>query len=212
MRESIIFYNSFLQSVKLLPEEYRLKALMAILEYALEDKMPSQEEDLSLIPFTIAKPQIDANNERYENGKKGGRPKKDKNEKPLVIENENHRLLKEETIGCENKKPNYNVNDNYNVNYNVNDDDNIDIPLKVFLDRYPSVMVDINSPTQTTIVDWDVMLNKFNESEYLRLNCNSLNWVIRNFRSILTDKYKDKSKVEDKTTKPQVDGSLYKIL
>ena len=123
MRDSIIFYKSFLQSVKLLPKEYQLEALLAILEYALEDKMPSDQQSLALIPFTVAKPQIDANNEKYENGKKGGRPKKDKTEKPLVIENKNHRLLEKETTSLTIEKPNYNVNVNANENENVNNDD-----------------------------------------------------------------------------------------
>ena len=51
-----------------------------------------------------------ANNKRYEDGKKGGRPN---NKKTSGYE-------KEKTTGFENKKPNNNVNDNNNENNNDN--------------------------------------------------------------------------------------------
>ena len=51
----------------------------------------------------LVKPQIDANNKRYENGQKGGRPKKSGTEK---------------TNGFKNEKPNVNENENENVNVN----------------------------------------------------------------------------------------------
>ena len=61
--------------------------------------------------FKLIRPQVNANNKRREDGKKGGRPKK-----TIGFENENHRLL--------NSKPNVNVNVNENVNVNANENVN----------------------------------------------------------------------------------------
>ena len=65
--------------------------------------------------YTLIKPQLEANTKRYEDGKKGGRPKK-----------ETTGLNREKTTGFENKKPNKNVNENVNVNDNENVNNNID--------------------------------------------------------------------------------------
>lgn len=82
-RDGIIFYESFYQAVKGLNAEDFKECITALMEYGLY----GHEVDMSSVArmfFTMAKPQIDANNKRYENGKKGGRkPKaKEAEEKP----------------------------------------------------------------------------------------------------------------------------------
>lgn len=82
-RDGIIFYESFYQAVKGLNAEDFKECITALMEYGLY----GHEVDMSSVArmfFTMAKPQIDANNKRYENGKKGGRkPKaKETEEKP----------------------------------------------------------------------------------------------------------------------------------
>ncbi len=70
-RESFIFYASFLEGIEALNSaEEKWEAVKAIFDYGLKgiDKPP---EGYSKIPYIMAKPQIDANNQRYENGKKG---------------------------------------------------------------------------------------------------------------------------------------------
>lgn len=119
MRDSMVFYRSFFNAIKSIQQEEQLKVYTAIMEYALN----GTEIELSDVPlalFTVMKPQIDANNDRYINGRKGGRPKTVKpedsngcnNKKPMV------------SVNAENKKPNDNVNENDNVNDNVNVDEN----------------------------------------------------------------------------------------
>ena len=78
-RESILFYRSFYEVSKSLPEDEGNKFLRALLDYAFYGTEP-ELEGVSASFFMLIKPQIDANNRKYENGKKGGRPKKTETE------------------------------------------------------------------------------------------------------------------------------------
>lgn len=72
-----MFYRSFYEAIKRLkkPAE-RWAAIESIIKYALDGEIveATGAADMAL---AFAKPQIDANNRRYENGKKGGRPAKE---------------------------------------------------------------------------------------------------------------------------------------
>ena len=72
-----MFYRSFYEAIKRLkkPAE-RWAAIESINKYALDGEIveATGAADMAL---AFAKPQIDANNRRYENGKKGGRPAKE---------------------------------------------------------------------------------------------------------------------------------------
>lgn len=110
MRDSFIFYRSFFESFDGLSKKDKLLLFDAICNYALNDIEP----ELSGVPlamFKLLKPQVDANTRRYENGCKGGRPRKTET-KPK----ENQKETK--------PKRNDNVNVNDNVNDNDNDNDN----------------------------------------------------------------------------------------
>ncbi len=110
MRESFIFYKSFYESIKELDSDTQSKIYNAIMEYQF-NKNEVNLSGVSKSIFTLIKPQLDANNSRYENGKKGGRPKTET--KP----NQNQTKTK--------LKPNVNVNENENVNVNVNVNENV---------------------------------------------------------------------------------------
>ena len=78
-RDSFVFYRSFYDAICLLDSEQRMETLLAICEYALD----GTERPLTGAPaaiMAIARANLDANQRRYENGKKGGRPKK-----PVVL-------------------------------------------------------------------------------------------------------------------------------
>lgn len=75
MRDGIVFYKSFYEAVKNLPPDQFKASVVAIMEYGLYEKEP-ETNGIEYTVFCMAKPQIDANNRKYENGKKGGRPKK----------------------------------------------------------------------------------------------------------------------------------------
>lgn len=110
-RDSFIFYRSYYEAMSGLKDKDKLQLFNAISELSLNNNEIKLTGICKNI-FTAIKPQIVANSERYENGKKGGRPKK-----------ETIGLKKIKTIGYENKKPN--ENDNENVNENDNDNDNV---------------------------------------------------------------------------------------
>lgn len=84
-RESLIFYRSFYEATKDLPDELRLEVYDAILGYGIVGLEGVNLSPLAKAVFTLIKPQIDANNRKYINGKKGadsgkkgGRPKQGK--------------------------------------------------------------------------------------------------------------------------------------
>ena len=111
MKDSFVFYRSFYNAIsKVKDKNIKADIYDAICELGLNDNVQELDYSVGAIILELIKPQILANNERYENGKKGGRPKKV----------ENHRLFNKKTIGFENEKPNVNVNANENVNVNEN--------------------------------------------------------------------------------------------
>ena len=124
MRDSFIFYNSFFEALCELSPDVRLNVYDAVANYALT----GEQQELTGIAkavFLLIKPQIDANNKRYEDGckggefgKSGGRPAKNKNAKNPsgVIEEQTQKT----PVGLSTKTPNENENENDNVNDNDN--------------------------------------------------------------------------------------------
>ena len=117
-KESFVFYKSFYEAIKNVPEEEQLKLYKAICEYSFEGKdiLP---EGIAKAMFILIKPNLDSANARYEasveNGKKGGRPKKETQQKPKQNPDETQTE----------PNSNLNVNDNVDVDDNVNDNEEI---------------------------------------------------------------------------------------
>lgn len=139
-RDSTIFYRSFYESLKDLNDSDRLIMYDAIFQYSLDEVEP-ELTGLHQALFTLIKPQVDANMKRYENGKKGGRPR---NQEPTVPEPTNNQSFTNEapnenqtetevkpnnnqTITTPEPNKNYNVNVNDNVNYNLNENKNVSL-------------------------------------------------------------------------------------
>lgn len=110
---SMVFYESWYRALKKKTPDVYKEIVNAILEYGLYGEMPDKLSDEAEDVFILAEPNLTANLERRENGRKGGRPSK------------NHRLLDTKTIGYESEKPNVNVNVNANENVNANKDVNL---------------------------------------------------------------------------------------
>lgn len=118
-RESMIFYASWWESIKELPVVMRNEVLNAIVEYGIEGVMTSEQGQMTKAIMALIKPQIDANNVRWENGCRGGAP----------VGNQNARKNNQETTEKQpkttEKQPKTTYNDNVydNVNVNVNDNE-----------------------------------------------------------------------------------------
>lgn len=80
MRSGFVFYRSWLEAVKNLPREMQGEVLTAIIEYGLDGVTTGSLKPITSAMLAMVKPQIDANNKRLENGLKGGRPRKNKEE------------------------------------------------------------------------------------------------------------------------------------
>lgn len=115
-KESFVFYESFYLAIKTLPEKEQLLLFKAISERALygnEQKLSGVVDGM----FRLILPQIEANEKRYLNSLKGGRPKKD-----CLKENETKpTVFKSETKN----KPNDNENVDVYENENAYADDNV---------------------------------------------------------------------------------------
>jgi hypothetical protein len=119
-RDSFIFYRSFYEAITELDDAQKGRVYDAVFKYGLN----GESSDLNGVEkaiFTLIKPQLDANQRRYENGRKGaeygklgGRPPKGKNPK------ETPRKPLKNPKETPNDNVNGNVNGNVNVNKNVN--------------------------------------------------------------------------------------------
>ena len=112
MRDSMVFYRSFLTALKSLPDDLRAEVLMDILSYGLDGIEPQSNDGVCRAIFELARPQIDANNQRYVNGckgaeygKMGGRPKKSSDSK-------NPNETPKKPLRNPNETPNDNENEN----------------------------------------------------------------------------------------------------
>lgn len=78
-RDSLIFYRSFYEAIDGLQPDIQAKLYSAIFEYSLnfnEVELQGVEKTI----FTLIKPQLDANNQRFLNGVNGGRKKSEENQ------------------------------------------------------------------------------------------------------------------------------------
>lgn len=105
MRESMVFYKSFLASIRLLPKKHQLQFYNALFDYGFDGVVPENLPGGAAALFNALKPQIDANNRKFENGKKGGRPKGNQ-DKTKPKPNDNQSITK--------PKPNEYVNEYVN--------------------------------------------------------------------------------------------------
>ena len=90
-KDGFIFYRSFYDSINALDESMQLEVYQALAEYGLSGKIKDDLSPITKALLTAMIPTIDNANKRYvasvQNGKKGGRPKKNKEVKEEVGEN-----------------------------------------------------------------------------------------------------------------------------
>ena len=99
MKNGFVFYSSFRETANKLQKEDRADFYEAIIEYSLTGVVPELTGIVDIV-FTAIKTTLDNQIANYENGKKGGRPKK---ENP-INENENEGLKNKNNPPFENEK------------------------------------------------------------------------------------------------------------
>ena len=93
-KKGFVFYRSFYEAIsKISNKETKADIFEAICELGLNDNVVTLDDSIGQIIMDLIAPQLQANNKKYEDGRKGGRPKK-----TTGYENE-------KTTGYENKKP-----------------------------------------------------------------------------------------------------------
>lgn len=116
MRDSFVFYSSYADAITMIDDPAsQMNVLKAIWAYAFREEEPEEGalNKIETIIFSMARPTIEASKRNYENGLKGGRPKKTPLKTPLLT-NDN-----------DNKNLNVSYNDTNNVTKNLNDTDNV---------------------------------------------------------------------------------------
>lgn len=164
MRDSFVFYSSFLDTIERAPEQVRLSLFTELCNCGLERKKLSEVEYPVCLFVTQAMANVERSNKRYEqaveNGKQGGRPKKwiDQTEAEKLfselgswnavaekLDVSPNTLYKARSIWEERK--NLKNLKNLNVNYNVNVNDNE----KIYKDfSQLSLSKNLNNPSDET--------------------------------------------------------------
>ena len=141
MADGFVVLPSYVEAIRLLPEERRWPFFEELFQYRMDGTEPEIQSDLERMALTVIFPIVDASVERYktakENGEKGGRPRKfippedwqayrkEHNQK----ETAEHFGISVDTLQRWEKaaKPqnhNININDNKNLNVNSNSNSN----------------------------------------------------------------------------------------
>ena len=121
-RESFVFYRSFRDAFRALDKDVRLRMYEAIIDYGL-DLIEPHFEGIEKVLWTLIRPQLEANNKRFENGCKGGAPMGNQNARKQPKNNQKitKKQPKNNQKQPKNNQKQPNVNENENVNVNVND-------------------------------------------------------------------------------------------
>ena len=198
-KESFIFYKSFLDALEELPDDLRLKLYDAIAKYALK----GEEIELSGVEkavFTLVKPQINANNQRYENGCKGaefgalgGRPKKPQ-ENPKKTAKKTPRKPQENPTQTPNENENVNEKDIPPLFISPQSGDEKTNYADEFFEKYTRYAKDRSK--MRVDADYKRLLEEFEKSTYLR-NLYTVKQINDIYACILTGDYRDK---ESKTS------------
>ena len=121
MAEAFLIYESFVKAAKRMTNDQKAELFDAMCAMGIDedyDVIDRIEDPVVAMVMEVIRPQIEANARRRDGGQKGGRPKTRgfEDEKPMVMETQNHRFSESETTGYETPKPNENEKENENDN------------------------------------------------------------------------------------------------
>ena len=78
IKDAFVCYRSYVEAIRLLPENKRWSFFEKVIDYALDGVNPDLVDNDAILAFTLMKANIDSCGRRYqssvENGKKGGNP------------------------------------------------------------------------------------------------------------------------------------------
>lgn len=121
-RDSFIFYRSFQDAINEASEHEQLLIYRAIANYALNREEP-QLQGVAKLAWLLIRPQLDANWKRFENGRKGGAPEGNKNNRYSKSTTKVQPKTNQSTTKVQaNNNVNDNVNDNVNIIYGESTD------------------------------------------------------------------------------------------
>ena len=122
MKESFVFYRSFYEALEKVDDATFRQALSAICRFALYGEEPTDLGDVAKLAWVLVRPQLEANNKRAVNGKRGGAPignsnaakSGQKQPKQPMVDFENNQKQPMVDFEKQPKQPNVNVNVNVN--------------------------------------------------------------------------------------------------
>lgn len=189
-KKSFIMYLDYEEQFNMLSDAELGVLIRAIIEYEKTKEIPKLDGIVKMA-FSFIKGQLDRDREKYdekcrknrENGLKGGRPKKESEEKPEVnSETENNQTVNTETEGLNQKpkKPDNeddDVVDNENENEDVNDDVVEVVEKTDCINYYKQNISEIDPATATKL---SFYLGRFNSNDANSIICEAIDRAIDN--------------------------------
>ena len=147
----MIFYRSFYEAVSMLDDENRLAMYDAIMNYALNGSEPKLSGPVAAM-FELVRPQVDANNRKFDNGCKGGRPKNQTETKPKPTNNQSITKAKP-TNNQPKTNPKPNVNVNVECKCRMGNDNGSGFDERNQDESFPALLSFLNSETGATYTE-----------------------------------------------------------
>ena len=184
-RDTIIFYRSFKESMSDLSDADKLIMYEAITDYSLDMKEP----ELTGFPkalFSLIRPFLDANTQRWKNGCKGGAPKGNKNNRFSKSTTEVQPEVNQSTTEVQaNKDKNVNKDKNKDINkestiVSKKDELSLSSPSEEFikfnqwLDKHCPFVLKVK--TQMTEPEYQKLLAKYTKKEICDVLESLNNW------------------------------------
>lgn len=198
-RDSFIFYRSFMEALEDLSDKQYAKVFRAITKFAFNGEETTLT-GVEKVIFSLIKPQLIANQKRYENGCRGGRPSENQNETETKPNNN-----QTETKAKPNENVNVNVNDNY-LKEEVKEEKtttikDINIDMKNFVEEFGIIQDGYNANLYG--INFEKLSDAYKESSWLRENIKSMSKICQIYRKIESGYFKDYTGGDDEIIIPQ---------
>lgn len=214
MKETFILYTEYAKHLMLLSMEQRGVLFTAIMSYQTGDELPEMD-DVTAMAFSFIRSDLERAEREYqkkietnrENGKLGGRPKKD-----AEIQKANGLEEKPKKANGFFENPNDSDNDSDSDISSVGlsagareEADEIASDYLTFMREHTEIQEDLKIPFEIASIDFPLLSQKIAESSFLQTR-HSLSWLIGNYSKIISDGYKDfkRSRVSPQNGDPQL--------